>query len=244
MTFTPPDISNCTLSMNFLRLFEDMKGVLFFVKDLECRLVYTNLALAEHLGFETAEELIGLNDFDIFPREQAERYREDDRDVIDNEKEKKSIVELFPNYLGDFVWFSTHKIPLFDKEGRIWGLCGILQTYEDSLKLMGPLDDIHKALEYMHENFTTKISNKTLADIAGVSIRQFEKRFKQVFHSTAHNYILKLRILSACDLLLSKNVTITELALDLGFYDQSAFSRTFKKQVGLSPMQYIKKHKK
>ena len=244
MNYIPPDINDCTLSSNFLRLFEDMKGVLFFVKDLDCRLVYTNLALAEHLGFDTAQKLIGLNDFDIFPHEQAERYREDDAEVLRTQKEKKSIVELFPNYLGDFVWFSTQKIPLFDKEGNIWGLCGILQTYEDSLKLMGPLDDIHKALDYMHENFTTKISNKTLAEIAGVSIRQFEKRFKEVFQSTAHNYILKLRVLSACDLLLSKNVTITELALDLGFYDQSAFTRTFKRQVGLSPMQYIKKHKK
>ncbi|MCM8531017.1 MAG: PAS domain-containing protein, partial [Lentisphaeraceae bacterium] len=82
MSFTPPDISSCTLSTNFLRLFEDMNGVLFFVKDLECRLVYTNLALAEHLGFEATEDLIGLTDYDIFPREQAERYREDDRDVI------------------------------------------------------------------------------------------------------------------------------------------------------------------
>ena len=89
-----------------------------------------------------------------------------------------------------------------------------------------------------------KISNVKLAEMTGISVRQFERRFKSVFSTTPHKYALKLRIFKACESLLNKNVTIAELALELGFYDQSAFSNTFKKHVGLSPLQYVSKNRK
>ena len=238
------DIENCVLSQSFLNLFEDIKNVLFFVKDKDGTLVHGNLRLAKHMGFSHPDEIVGKTDFDIFPIEMAQGYRNDDIMVLKSGEEKKSIIELFPNYLGDPSWFSTHKIPLFDRKGNIWGLCGILQRYEDSLKLMRPFADIQPAVDYINEFFTEKISNVKLAEMTGISVRQFERRFKSVFSTTPHKYALKLRIFKACESLLNKNVTIAELALELGFYDQSAFSNTFKKHVGLSPLQYVSKNRK
>ncbi|MDD7984895.1 AraC family transcriptional regulator [Lentisphaera marina] len=238
------DIENCVLSQSFLSLFEDIKNVLFFVKDKEGALVHGNLRLAKHMGFSHPDEIIGKTDFDIFPVEMAQGFRNDDAMVLESGEEKKSIIELFPNYLGDPSWFSTHKIPLFDRKGKVWGLCGILQRYEDSLKLMRPFDDIQSAVDYINDHFKEKISNIELAQMTGMSVRQFERRFKNVFSTTPHKYAIKLRIFKACESLINKNVTIAELALELGFYDQSAFSNTFKKHVGLSPLQYVSKNRK
>ncbi|MDD7987244.1 helix-turn-helix domain-containing protein [Lentisphaera marina] len=236
-------LDDCLMSKEFLHVFDDIKGVLFFLKNRQCELLWANPRLAQHCGFSSVEELLkAQDDFNIHSVELAEQYREDDLQVMESGEVKEGIVELFPNYLGDLSWFVTKKIPLFNKAGEVLGLYGIMQTYENSGKLGRPLGEIAKALEYIKAHYTEKISNKLLARECGLSVRPFEKRFKQIFKSTPHQYIIKLRILKACDLLLSKNKTIIEVATDLGFYDQSAFNLHFKKQVGTTPLKYIKKH--
>ena len=236
-------LKECSLSPEFFQLFDDIKGVLFFIKNRDCKLQWCNLLLAEHCGFSSAEEMVkAQDDFKIHSTELAERYREDDLQVIESGEIKNDIVELFPNYLGDLSWFVTKKVPIINKHGEVVGLYGLMQSYENSSKLGRPLGEISKALDYIKANYTKKISSQTLAEQVGLSLRSFERRFKEIFEITPHQYILKLRILKACDLLLSKNVTIIEVATDLGFYDQSAFSLHFKKQVGMTPLKYIKKH--
>ncbi|NQZ56674.1 MAG: helix-turn-helix domain-containing protein [Lentisphaeraceae bacterium] len=238
-------LTECPLSANFLRMFDNMKGVLFFVKNCQAQLVWGNLLLAEHCGFSSVEELCNTkSDFDIFPTEIAERYNLDDLEVMNSGQVKDNIVELFPNYLGDLAWFVTTKVPLFDSKGKVRGLCGILQSYDNSSNLGRHFGEISKAMDYIKEHYTEKISNATLADQTRLSVRQFENRFKDIFSTTPHKYILKLRILKACELLLTENMTIIEMATQLGFYDQSAFTMSFKKQVGLTPLKYIKKHTK
>ena len=76
------DIENCVLSQSFLNLFEDIKNVLFFVKDKDGTLVHGNLRLAKHMGFSHPDEIVGKTDFDIFPIEMAQGYRNDDIMVL------------------------------------------------------------------------------------------------------------------------------------------------------------------
>ncbi len=237
-------LNDCAMSMEILRGFQDIKGVLFFLKNRECELVWCNLLLAEHCGFKSIEEFCNAqSDFNIHSTELAQRYREDDLQVMESGQTKDNIVELFPNYLGDLNWFVTTKVPLLNKKGEAMGLYGVMQAYENSSKLGRPLGEVSKALDYIRDNYCTKkMSNKMLASKAGLSVRQFENRFKEIFQTTPHQYILKLKILKACDLLLSKNMTIIDVATELGFYDQSAFNLHFKRQVGTTPLKYIKKH--
>lgn len=238
-------LDDCTLSLELLQALQDIKGVLFFLKNRQCELVWCNLLLAEHCGFSSTEEFCNAqDDFSIHTTELAEQYRKDDLQVMDSGQTKENIVELFPNYLGDLDWFVTTKVPLINKAGEVLGLYGIMQTYENSGKLMRPPGEIGKALDYIRENYTKKISNKVLASEVGLSVRQFENRFKEVFKTTPHQYILKLKILKACELLLTKNITIIEVSSELGFYDQSAFNLHFKKFIGITPLKYIKKHSK
>ena len=100
------------------------------------------------------------------------------------------------------------------------------------------------AVDYIKENFSIKVTVQELAAMVNLSTRQFERRFKATFKTTVHQYILKLRILKSCDLLLKSNMTIADVALEVGFYDQSAYTRFFKKFMNETPLQYQKKGKR
>jgi len=231
------------LSKDFYTLFEGLKGVLFFVKGEKGQILGGNKRFAEHCGFKVASEVIGKTDKDIFPIALAEQFIADDLQVMQSRHGKKDIIELFPNYLGDLAWFITNKIPLYNKSGQITALCGTCQPYQDSGLYIGPYNQIHHALEYLKEHYTQPVSNGQLAEISGLSIRQFEKRFRQVFNTTAQKYIMKLRILKSCELILSQDYAMAEISQQLGFFDQSAFSNHFKTVVGMSPLKYLKAHK-
>jgi transcriptional regulator GlxA family with amidase domain len=74
-----------------------------------------------------------------------------------------------------------------------------------------------------------------------MSLRKLERRFRETFKTTPQGYILKLRVLAACDLLAQTNLTVTDVALRVGFYDHSAFSKRFSRMLGMSPRDYRKR---
>lgn len=237
-------LSQIKADLGFSLLFQDLPQTLFFAKDKEARLIMGNKLFVHHCGFREEEELIGLKDDDIFPPELAEQYKADDIKLLSTGESKSNIIELFPNYLGDPTWFSTTKIPLFNQQGEIIGLCGTCQSLDESSQFVRPYIELANALDFIKKNYHQKISEAQLAHISCLSVRQFERRFKDTFKTTSHQYIIKLRILKSCELLLKANKTIAEIALELGFYDQSAFSKAFKKYIKLTPLRYQKKHLK
>ena len=230
--------------LNFRILFESLPGILVFAKDLNGRLMLGNQLFVHHCGFEEESELLGKDDYDIFPSELAEQYINDDKKILETGTPKKNIIELFPNYLGDPIWFMTSKIPLFDRDQNIIGLIGTCQSYEESSHFIRPYLELSKAIEFIKENYNQKVSIDRLAGMVNLSTRQFERRFKDTFKTTAHQYILKLRILKSCDMLLKENMSIADISLEVGFYDQSAYTKHFSKFMGLTPFQYQKKNSK
>ena len=73
-----------------------------------------------------------------------------------------------------------------------------------------------------------------------LSLRQFERKFKSYFNLSPTQYIMKMRIHEACDLLCNGSRPIGDIAFALGFYDQSSFTVQFKKTMSMTPLQYRK----
>lgn len=120
-------------------------------------------------------------------------------------------------------------------------LCGIL------LETMREGEFLHtKKLEtaksYIQSNFRGKITVEELAERAGLSESYFRKIFKQAYGDAPMNYITKLRISAACDLLISGEANVTQAARWSGFDDIYYFSTLFKRHMGMSPTQFVKKH--
>lgn len=94
-----------------------------YMKDTKYRKIIANRGDLINCGVKTPEEVIGLTDFDIYPKETAEKYFEDDRQVIEHGKSIVNREEELPG--NPKRWISTTKVPLKNDEGQVIGLVGI-----------------------------------------------------------------------------------------------------------------------
>ena len=152
------------------------------------------------------------------------------------------IVELFPNRLGEPEWFITDKIPLHYQSGEVAGLCGMVRSFEGVRSSLQPYLDLLPVTEYLKENYMNKVVMSDLAKQVGMSVRKLQRRFQETFKTTPQSYVGKLRVLEACELLVGTKLPVTEIALQVGFYDHSAFSKKFSELIGVSPRDYRKRY--
>ena len=85
------------------------------------------------------------------------------------------------------------------------------------------------------------LEHLTLSDIAGsVNVHPvtLAREFRRHYHCTVGEMVRRARIGFACRQLLKPEESIADVAVSAGFYDQSHFAKTFKKQTGLTPAQY------
>ena len=229
--------------MAFHLLFDHLPGVLFFAKDREGRLLAANRALLDLYGYARAEEFWGVTDFELLPRSLAEKFREDDLRVIRTGVAMLEIVEVFISRHGIPAWFLTNKIPVRSRNGEVIGVMGTIQDYEKQRELLPADSDISSALQHIGANFHREIPIPGLAEMCGLSVRQFERKFKEHLKTPPQQYIIKMRVHAACDELRRSKKAIADIATDLGFYDQAAFSRQFRKHMGMTPLYYRREYR-
>jgi AraC-like DNA-binding protein len=95
---------------------------------------------------------------------------------------------------------------------------------------------------YINENFSSITSPHQVAEACCINVRYLSRLFKKYSRTTPHEYITRLKLNKAGQLLLNSSQTIYQIAETLGFYDPYHFSRTFKKFFGSSPQHYRKLH--
>lgn len=221
-------------------LFEYMPNVLYFVKDLDGHIMTGNQAFAERCGCPSAQALYGRRDDTLFPLYMVEKFRRDDATVFQTAAPLHDLIELFPTREGLPEWCVTHKVPLFNRQGEVAGLCGIVQSYERMLD--HPQRPVFKVVEYIRSHYSQRLSIPDIAERFGFSQRQLERRFVETFGASPREYLIRLRILIACEHLRTTQAPISEVALDCGFYDHSSFIRHFKRMLGVTPLAYRKHH--
>ena len=100
------------------------------------------------------------------------------------------------------------------------------------------------AVNYIHENYTDKIHLPDLASLCFMSYSTFSRNFKRIFAFSPSDYIMKLRIERAKNLLQDTERSITNIAQDCGFFDLSHFSHYFCKFEKITPMKYRKQSRR
>lgn len=228
----------------FYRLFDLMPDVSFFAKDGQCRLMCASQRFIERFGFRDEAQVIGKDDFALFPARLAESFRRDDEEVMRTGQPKVNIVELFFNEQGIPDWFVTNKLPLRDRRGRIIGVMGTVQSYEGRREVLQPYLQLDRAVAYIREHFRAGVSVKELAGVLEVSPRHLYRKFMEAFGSSPQAFIIKLRIQAACEALHREGAQIRDVARDLGFCDQSAFTQLFQKYAGLTPREYQQRYRR
>lgn len=225
---------------HFHPLFDHLAGVSFFAKDADGRIMCANHSFVERLGLHDPVSVVGKTDHDLFPRPLADKFRADDVRVMESGEPMVHMVELFLNRQGIPDWFVTNKLPLRNRAGAIIGVTGTVQRFDRKRRLTHAYPEIERAVAYIQEHFRERISIRDLARRVGLSLRQFDRKFKETFKITPQNFIVKTRIQAACDALREHGTTISEVAVALGFYDQSAFTAQFRSHMGITPLKYQK----
>jgi AraC-like DNA-binding protein len=220
-------------------LFEHLEEVCFFAKDRDGLLFASNATLLKRYNLQDEYEITGRTDFDFVSRSIAEKYRKDDLEVMNSRKPMLNIVELALNAVGIPDWCSTNKLPIFSISGDVIGVMGTIQSYRFNKSSNPALPNFQDILQYISDNYSRRITIRELAQTLNMSVRSFERTFKDVFNITPQQFIIKTRIFKACDQL-REGMSISESALHCGFYDQSSFAKLFKRHMGLTPLQYIK----
>jgi len=92
--------------------------------------------------------------------------------------------------------------------------------------------------EFLHEHFMESLSLQEVAREAGVHAVHLARTFRHHYGCTVGAYVRQLRVEFACRRISDGNTPLLEIALAAGFSDQSQFSRTFKRVIGLTPAEY------
>ena len=101
-------------------------------------------------------------------------------------------------------------------------------------------EEMENARRYFNEHYNEAISIEEFAMSRSMSISWFLRNFKQVTGMSPMHYILMNRINNAVSLLETTDYNVTEISTIVGYENPMYFSRLFKKQKGVSPMEYRK----
>jgi AraC-like DNA-binding protein len=97
---------------------------------------------------------------------------------------------------------------------------------------------LSSTLAYIDAHLDATLRVPDLARRAGLSSFQFDQRIRGLFGVSAGQYLSRLRIDRACDRLRRADAPLSELAVECGYADQAAFTRQFRKVIGLTPGAY------
>lgn len=113
-------------------------------------------------------------------------------------------------------------------------------AYLDRLQKPHPDEEIIQIQHWLESNYSRSIQFSTLANQFDLSMRSFNRRFKNALDQTPNEYLQKVRINVAKDLLQNTNLAINEIADKVGCPDPSHFTSLFKKHLNSTPLAYRK----
>lgn len=97
-----------------------------------------------------------------------------------------------------------------------------------------------KLKEILHESFAEKLTLENLSGELNIHPVHLSKDFSRYFYCTLGEYVRKIRVEKSLSLMPDKNLSLTEIAFECGFADQSHFLRCFKRIIGIKPSAYRK----
>lgn len=125
---------------SLLQSLVDSSPDLIYFKDAASRYVRVNRAHAQLLGLIEPRDAIGKTDFDLFPRQDAQRFYDEEQQILRSGEPVVGREWGVPAHTGDVVWVSEHKIPIKDDRGRVVGLVGLARDVSERRQFEAALE--------------------------------------------------------------------------------------------------------
>ncbi len=224
--------------LDMTRLLDYLPEVYFYCKDTKSRFVTVNRAFFRNVTVDREEDVIGKTDYDFFPTDLAELYIDEDRRVMEGRVPIPNQAWIVPDRRGALRWYLSSKTPLFDPSGEVIGIAGVMRDCAEASVVFQPYQEMQQVVDHVFRGYGARLEVPQLARMAHLSISQFDRRFKQLFGQTPQQFILRVRIHAACRAITSTSRSISQIAQQAGFCDQSYFTKQFRKAMGKTPSEY------
>lgn len=216
--------------------------VMFCVKAPDGTYVAANRAFADRAGVDGPGDVVGRRAGDLFPAELAERYDAQDDRVLSTGHVLTNELELITRPDRSVGWFLTSKSRWTDAEGRPVGVVSISVDLRTPVDAAAPHGRLARAVDVARQRFAEPLMVSDLAEAAEMSVAQLERTARRILGLTPKQLIMRFRIEEALRLLTATDDPIADVAAASGYYDQSAFSRHFRRVTGTTPGAYRADH--
>lgn len=231
---------------------------LYFTSNLDCNELILHLSGNVTIAFNGKILKCAENTIRLLPKGKNEEYKvyNDERgaciDVYFNSdrpisaeafavnlKNSSKAKNLFKKIFS--VWVAKNEGYYFESIGLLYEIFAEMQRKNYISNEQNGI--IMPAVKYIEENFLNeKISVAALAEQCGISESYLKKLFIKKYSVPPVKYIIQMKINYACDLLLSKKYTVTQIADFCGYTNIHFFYRQFKEYVGVTPLEFQNKH--
>lgn len=162
-----------------------------------------------------------------------------------NTSSRKKFLNLIDAIMEENSLNQTGKDYMLQSYLKQFILLSIREKQQENIPISEPKKStISKEIQtYFHEHFSEKISLEQIAKNLYLSPFYISKVFKEEMGETPINYLIKIRLETAKNLLINnQNLSIKEISSIVGYEDAYHFSKSFKKYYGVSPAEYKKIH--
>lgn len=178
---------------------------------------------------------------DFHPPLMAEAYMSEDRRVMASRKPLAGQVWLVLHRRSFPRWYVSTKTPLFDTSGEVIGIAGAMYRIENQRELTRHLQELLPVARYIEKHYAKPIAMSDMAELAGLSMTHFNRRFRQLLRVTPTEYLRSVRVQAAQRLLATTSRSLADIAIDIGFTDQSHLTRRFREVTGMTPAAWRKR---
>lgn len=200
------------------------KGLCLFYSEQEMKRLCSSLFSAGSVSYESLEELSELK-------------------IVRTSDICLSLASLFRNYNGPKSNLRQDLIHLLWTD-FLKGIDPSIIEISSRLRSMAPstrqslIRKIQLADEFMSENLSQNLQLEDIATHIGMSPFHFQRQYKKATGLSPSRKLVKCRMEKARELIMAGNLRIVEIAIFLAYNDLPTFSKAFKREFGLSPMQW------
>lgn len=132
-------------------------------------------------------------------------------------------------------------LSLMGREQTLDAICHLLQDAVEGFMeaMFSPTDKgnfhVRRALQYMAANYAQPLTAASVASALGLSPNYFSALFREIVGASFRDQLAHIRVEESKLLLLSTDASLAEIAVAVGFADQSSFCKTFKRIMGVTP---------
>ncbi|XZE21542.1 helix-turn-helix domain-containing protein [Pirellulaceae bacterium SH449] len=219
-------------------LFDLSPDVAFFIKDAAGRYITVNQSLVERHGLKNKSEVIGRCPREICHGEFGQIPTEQDLSVLETGKPLIEHLEMQWQTPENPVWCLTTKLPIKDPQGKVIGILGFSRDLRIGLNPKEIPEDFAAALREFEQTLSPDCTPSWLAERSKLTPQRLTRLTKRLFGITPSHLLTKSRIAAAARMLKETDLSVSEVAHSCGYYDHSAFSRSFRSTIGLTPSEF------